>query len=122
MRAGRQIITWGVGDLVFINDVFPEYYEGAEPPARVPREEKWRDLVTVRLTQLLRHQTLALSWFSFWSQADNDYLLNPEVKYNLTDHLWAAVGGMIFGGEEESTQFAQLDKNDNVYLQMRYSF
>ncbi|OGR19857.1 MAG: hypothetical protein A2X81_14710 [Desulfobacterales bacterium GWB2_56_26] len=96
-------------------------YERNVPPG-FPREKEWRDLVTVRLTQLLRHQTLALSWFSFWSQADNDYLLNPEVKYNLTDHLWAAVGGMIFGGEEESTQFAQLDENDNVYLQMRYSF
>ncbi len=24
MRIGRQIITWGVGDLVFINDVFPK--------------------------------------------------------------------------------------------------
>ena len=27
MRAGRQIITWGVGDLIFINDVFPKDYE-----------------------------------------------------------------------------------------------
>ncbi len=27
LRIGRQIITWGVGDLVFINDVFPKDYE-----------------------------------------------------------------------------------------------
>ena len=27
MRAGRQIITWGLGDLIFINDVFPKDYE-----------------------------------------------------------------------------------------------
>jgi len=27
LRAGRQIITWGLGDLVFINDVFPKDYE-----------------------------------------------------------------------------------------------
>ncbi len=26
-RIGRQIITWGVGDLVFINDVFPKDHE-----------------------------------------------------------------------------------------------
>jgi hypothetical protein len=26
VRVGRQIITWGVGDLVFINDVFPKDY------------------------------------------------------------------------------------------------
>ena len=27
LRAGRQIITWGLGDLIFINDVFPKDYE-----------------------------------------------------------------------------------------------
>src|SRR3972149_2999158 len=27
LRAGRQIFTWGTGDLVFINDVFPKDYE-----------------------------------------------------------------------------------------------
>ena len=27
MRVGRQIITWGLGDLVFVNDVFPKDYE-----------------------------------------------------------------------------------------------
>lgn len=26
-RAGRQIITWGLGDLMFVNDVFPKDYE-----------------------------------------------------------------------------------------------
>ena len=33
MRAGRQIITWGVGDLLFINDTFPKnwaaFYSGS---------------------------------------------------------------------------------------------
>lgn len=27
MRIGRQVITWGVGDLVFVNDVFPKDHE-----------------------------------------------------------------------------------------------
>jgi len=27
VRAGRQIVTWGVGDLLFINDVFPKDWE-----------------------------------------------------------------------------------------------
>lgn len=27
LRLGRQIITWGVGDLIFINDIFPKDYE-----------------------------------------------------------------------------------------------
>ena len=27
LRIGRQIITWGIGDLVFINDIFPKDWE-----------------------------------------------------------------------------------------------
>jgi hypothetical protein len=27
MRIGRQVITWGLGDLVFVNDVFPKDHE-----------------------------------------------------------------------------------------------
>lgn len=27
LRLGRQIVTWGLGDLIFINDIFPKDYE-----------------------------------------------------------------------------------------------
>ncbi len=27
LRAGRQVLTWGLGDLVFVNDVFPKDYD-----------------------------------------------------------------------------------------------
>lgn len=27
LRAGRQVLTWGLGDLVFVNDVWPKDYE-----------------------------------------------------------------------------------------------
>jgi len=91
-------------------------------PPGFPQERRLHELVTVRLTQFLMHQTLRLSWFSFWSPSDGDYLLNPEVKYNFSDHIWAAVGAMSFGGGEKWSQFGQLDKNDNVYFQLRYEF
>jgi hypothetical protein len=91
-------------------------------PPGFPRENRLHDLVTVRLTQFMMHQTLRLSWFSFWSPSDNDYLLNPEIKYNFSDHVWAALGAMVFGGSKSWSQFGQLDKNDNVYMQVRYEF
>lgn len=91
-------------------------------PAGVPKENKLHQLVTLRLTQLLIHQTLRLSIFAFYSPSDRDFLLNPEVKYNFSDNIWAAVGANIFGGKYQWTQFGQLDKNDNTYLQMRYEF
>jgi len=91
-------------------------------PSGFPQEKRLHDLVSIRLTQFLLHQTLKLSWFSFWSPSDSDYLLNPEIKYNFSDHIWAAIGGMVFGGGKSWSQFGQLDKNDNIYMQMRYEF
>lgn len=91
-------------------------------PSGFPQEKKLHDLVTVRLTQFLEHQTLRLSFFSFYSPADSDYMLNPEIKYNFSDYVWAAAGANIFGGGDEWSQFGQLEENDNVYLQIRYEF
>lgn len=96
-------------------------YTSTLPPG-MPAEERLHDLVSVRLTQLLRHQTVKLSLFTFWGLASADYLVNPEVKYNFTDQVWAALGGNFFGGGEPWTQFGQLDQNDSVYLQTRYEF
>lgn len=91
-------------------------------PPGFPKDHRLHDLVTVRLTQFLRHQTLRLSFFSFYSPSDGDYLLNPEIKYNFTDNIWGAVGAIIFGGSEERLQFGQFDSNDNLYIQLRYEF
>lgn len=91
-------------------------------PAGFPEEKRWQDLVTVRLTHLFMHQTLKISFFSFWSFSDGDYMLIPEIKYSFTDRLWSALGANIFGGGEEWNQFGSLDKNDNLYVQIRYEF
>ncbi len=91
-------------------------------PAGLPIDKRFYQLSTIRLTQFLMHQTMRLSFFSFYSPSDGDYMLNPEIKYNFSDHIWAAVGGNIFGEGERWSQFGQLDKNDNIYLQLRYEF
>ncbi|HCL81075.1 MAG TPA: hypothetical protein DHW81_02245 [Nitrospiraceae bacterium] len=96
-------------------------YKKAQPGG-LPKDRKTGQLATVRLTQLLMHQTMKLSLFSFYSTSEGDYLINPEIKYNFSDNIWAAIGANIFGGGEKWSQFGQLDKNDNVYLQLRYEF
>jgi hypothetical protein len=91
-------------------------------PQGFPKENKLHDFSTIRLTKLLKNQTLRLSLFSFYSLSDKDYMINPEIKYNFTDQVWGAIGGNIFGGDRNWSQFGQLDKNDNVCLQLRYEF
>lgn len=91
-------------------------------PAGFPQEKHLHQLATMRLTQFLMNQTLRLSFFTFYGLSDGDYMLNPEVKYNLTDAIWLAMGGNVFGGGKPWSQFGQFAKNDNVYTQMRYEF
>ena len=97
-----------------------EYVENL--PDGMPKLDEYRDIATVRLTQLLRHQTLKLSFFSFYSPVDKDYLIIPEVKYNFTDEVSVALGANIFGGPEDAPNFGQFDKNDNIYTVIKYEF
>ncbi len=53
---------------------------------------------------------------------DEDYFLQPEVSYKVTDDLGVALGANIFGGRRESTFFGQFEKNDNVFVSARYDF
>ena len=91
-------------------------------PAGFPQEKRLHQLASIRLTQFMIHQTLKLSFFAFYGLSDRDYMLNPEVKYNLTDAIWLAVGGNVFGGGKPWSQFGQLAKDENVYTQVRYEF
>lgn len=91
-------------------------------PSGFPKEKRLHQLATVRLTQFLLHQTLRLSLVAFYGLSDADYLLNPEIKYNVTDSIWIAMGGNMFGGDKSWTQFGQFAGNDNIYTQLRYEF
>ncbi|MBM2839078.1 MAG: hypothetical protein HW415_1703, partial [Deltaproteobacteria bacterium] len=91
-------------------------------PSGFPKEERIRNYATLRLTKMLMYQTLRLSFFGNYSPSDEDYLLNPEAMYKLSDELSFTLGGNIFGGRKEFTMFGQLEKNDNVYTNLRYQF
>ena len=117
----RQLALDFTGSLEYYGEWMQDYaaYRAGIPPGFPPRHEL-RDLIGLRLTKLLRYQTLKLSFFTFYSPIARDFFLNPEVSYQFTDRLWAAFGGNVFGGSAE-TFFGQFDRNDNVYLAVRYS-
>jgi hypothetical protein len=80
-----------------------------------------RHVLTFRLTQLLWNQTLRLGLFALASPNEGDHYINPEVKYNLTDALWAALGVNLFGGPRR-TENGQFEGNSNLYVVVRYAF
>ena len=117
----------GWTDFTYSGQYYGEYmrdyknYQTGLPPG-FPEQDKFRQVLTFRVTQLLKYQTLRLSLFGFFSPTDKDYFFIPEVNYRITDNLWGAFGGNLFGGEKRTTFLGQLDKNDNLYSTLRYEF
>ncbi len=91
-------------------------------PPGFPQRKEFRHTLSLRLTQLLNYQTLRLSFFTFYSPSDKDYYINPEIRYELGDGVWVATGGIIMGGMKNYTFFGQFEKNDNLYMVLRYGF
>ncbi|MEK7280278.1 MAG: hypothetical protein AAB090_06485, partial [Nitrospirota bacterium] len=91
-------------------------------PAGSPGQDRIRELITLRLTQLYLYQTLRLSLFAFYSPTDDDYYLIPEIGYNINDAMSITGGFNIFGGTNTTTFFGQFDKDDNIYTYLRYEF
>lgn len=96
-------------------------YKSSTPP-QSSRKDQYNHLLTLRLTQLLYHQDIELSFFAFYSPNDQDFHLRPRISYEMSDHWKISLGSNIFGGRDEFTLFGQLKRNDNFYLRIRYSF
>jgi hypothetical protein len=123
--AGYQRQLWSefTAGMQYYGEYLSDYHAYRNTlPSGFPFQDRLRQLLTVRLTQLFLYQTLRLSFFAFYSPTDQDYYFIPEVRYSFTDALWGEVGANIFGGGKETTFFGQFDKNDNVYVTVRYEF
>ena len=119
-RQLNQDLTLGVQYYAEIMQDHGQYQESL--PAGFPVQRRYRDIVTLRLEQFLKHQTLRLSFFSFYSPADRDYLIQPQAHYKLSDELGISLGANIFGGKRDTSFLGQFGKNDNVYLALRFDF
>lgn len=123
--AGYQYQPWEdltVGVQAY-GEVMADYgaYRGALP-AGSPREDQFRKVVSVRLTQLLEYQTWTLSLFAAYSPGDEDTFVRPEVSHRVTDSLSVSLGANLFGGRRRTTYFGQFDRGDDVFLNVRYDF
>ena len=96
-------------------------YKASLPPG-APERKEYRHLLFLRLTQLLRYQTVELSLVGFYGPSDEDGMVNPQVFCKITDRLSVALGADVFFGKKEFTQFGQLEKDDNLYVRLRASY
>ncbi|HLG18229.1 MAG TPA: DUF1302 family protein [Bdellovibrionota bacterium] len=122
---GHQRELWRdfIAGIQFYGEVLDNYGAYRDTlPAGFPARDRFRGVISTRLTQWLKYQTLKLTLFAAVSPTDADYFVQPEISYRVTDSLGVAIGANIFGGSEVTTFFGQFDKSDNAYLQVRYDF
>ncbi|MCL5966353.1 MAG: hypothetical protein M1550_03950 [Deltaproteobacteria bacterium] len=96
-------------------------YKASLPPG-APEKKEYRHLLFLRLTRLLRYQTVELSFIGFYSPSDEDGMVNPQVSYKISDRWSVASGANVFFGKKDFTQFGQLDNNDNLSVRLRAGF
>ena len=99
---------------------YEEYVQALAPGAN--KDDEYRSLLTMRLTKLLKDQTLRLSFFAYYSPTDNDGYLRAKANYKITDQWAVEAGGNLFFGKEDYTFFGQFEDNTNVFVGLRRNF
>lgn len=95
-------------------------YRQTLPVGRALRD-RVRTVGTLRLTQTYLHETLRFTLFAFIGLSEDDSYLIPSLRYAFNDRLWTEVGANLFSGSR-SGMFGSLGDNDNLYLNLRYSY
>ena len=90
VKLGRQILTWGAGDLLFINDLFPK---------------DWQSFFNGRDVEYLKAPSDAvfMSFFPSWANIDVAYTPNFDADRHLTGErlsLWNPLRQSITGSAE----------------------
>ncbi|SFX21657.1 hypothetical protein [Marinospirillum alkaliphilum] len=87
VRAGRQVLTWGTGDLLFINDLFPKDWQSF----LIGRDEDYLKGPSdaLRITRYGDEVTLDLVWTPVFNR--DNYPDGDRLSY------WGQTGGNEFG-------------------------
>ncbi|WP_286237666.1 DUF1302 family protein [Neptuniibacter halophilus] len=88
----------------------------------VYRVDEHRQLWTMRLSYRAMQDRLSLSWFSFYSDTDQDAYHRPSLSYKFNDNLNLTLGANLFSGAQPHSFFGQFDQADNVYARLRFSY
>lgn len=99
---------------------YSTYKQSVESTMHV--RDKYRQMLTLRLSKLLLDQNLIASLFAYYSPTDNDGYARPKLSYKLNDD-WLLDGGLnLFWGEHDYTFWGRFQNNTNMYIGIRYNF
>ncbi len=83
-------------------------------------KDQYNNMCTFLARYSMLNETLDLELFSYYDFAYDDALIRPRVLYDLTDTINLQLGVNIFTGTQG--MFGQYNKNDMVYMKVKYSF
>lgn len=100
-------------------DSIPSQYSLLFGPTRGPLDEV-ETMLTLKVATDFMHERLKPEVLIMYGD-DNDWRLSPRVTYEITDNWIAACGMNIFEGKPQHLN-GEFDKNDQVYVELKYGF
>lgn len=132
IRAGNQIITWGVAD--YIDDhgnnqgcalVGLDWYPGADWTLSAQFNQTYESgvqasLATLRITKALFNNALTLSTFAYADVKDLGVFNRFSADWAATDQIHAIVGFDYFYAEDG--MFKAYKDNSEIWIKLKYNF
>src|SRR4030067_367422 len=90
LRAGRQIITWGAGDLLFINDTYPKNYSALFSGQPLEYLKVGSDAVKLSVySDMISADLVIIPFFEPYQLPDSKrfFLYSPMPELNVTEEL-----------------------------------
>jgi len=97
----------------FIQENILDYEEGI-------RNDEFENTMTFLAKKDFLRERLWLEFFAYIGLNNGDALMRPKVSYSFADGFDVQLGANIFAGTEG--RFGQFNKNDMVYMKLKYSF
>jgi hypothetical protein len=125
----REIATDVTLGLQFYGELMHQhagYFASAQPafnaglgPEPQPAHRK---IMTVNLRALWLNQTLTTSLFAMMVGDGGGRMLNPDIHYAVSDELSINAGGHVFQGGPDSWMLGMMKHDDNIYMNVKWSF
>lgn len=82
--------------------------------------DKVETILTLMLATDFLHEKLKPQILVLYGD-DNDWRISPKISYEISDQWLATAGVHIFEGKEQHLN-GQFDKNDEVFMELKYTF
>ncbi|MCD6574481.1 hypothetical protein J7K97_02235 [Candidatus Aerophobetes bacterium] len=121
-----DIIVQFSGKKIF-NFKSPDQYAGIPPELAEQfsflygEQREWQNSLTTHLTYKTWYDRLKLEFLGTYNLTLEDYMLSPQLSYEVGKGFDFGAGAMIFEGKP-GTQFGTMDNEDFIWCDISYSF